>query len=50
MRRPRTTSPTREAEDWGQTQSDLLDPEPGDPIEGSGFETEEPDWDFEERS
>ena len=50
MKKPRPTSPTPEAEDRGQHQSGLLDPEPGDPIEGSGFETEEPGWDFEERS
>jgi hypothetical protein len=49
MNDPRTTAPAPEGQEQIETQNDALDQRGGDPVEGSGFETEEPDWTFEER-
>ena len=49
MNNPQTTLPNRDAHGV-QNQSDLFDAQQGEPIEGSGFETEEPERGFEERS
>jgi hypothetical protein len=48
MNTSQMTPPSARAE--GRNQDNLPDAQHGDPVEGSGFETEEPDRDFQERS
>ena len=45
----RTTSPGQEGQGQIQMQNDVIDQLGGDPVNGSGFEAEEPDATFEER-